>query len=179
MSRPSLAFAKRVWSGAVLTLLVVAIAACGGLSDADKQYNRGVDLLRESRFEEAIAAYDGAIRLDGTLAVAYHNRALAYENLGFVDKAVEDYGEAIRLNPQLTVAFSNRGGGAYTNLGKFQDAVNDLNRALDADPESATGHNYRGVAFLYLGEIDKSLNDLTEAIRLDPSLSVALRRGNV
>jgi len=87
---------------------------------------------------------------------------LAYENLGFVDKAVEDYGEAIRLAPQLTVAFSNRVG-AYTKLGKFRDGVNDLNLALDADPESATGRNYRGVAVLYLGEIDKSLNDLTEA----------------
>ena len=128
-------------------MLVVAIVACGGLSDADKQYNRGVDLLRESRLEEAIAAYDEVIRLDGMLAVAYHNCALAYENLGFVDKAVEDYGEAICLDPQLTVAFSNRAG-AYNKLGKFQDAVNDLNRALDADPESATGHNYCGVAFL-------------------------------
>jgi tetratricopeptide (TPR) repeat protein len=72
-----------------------ALAACGGLSKADKEYNRGVDLLREARIEEAIAAYDEAIRLDSTLAVAYHNRALAYENLGFVDRAVEDYNEAI------------------------------------------------------------------------------------
>ena len=66
----------------MMPLLILSLAACLGLSDADKSYNSGVKLLDEGKFEEAIAEFDNAIVLDGSLAAAFHNRALAKESAG-------------------------------------------------------------------------------------------------
>lgn len=69
-------------------LLILGLAACVGLSDADKSYNSGVKLLEEGMFEEAIAEFDNAIVLDGSLAAAFHNRALAKESAGRLSEAI-------------------------------------------------------------------------------------------
>jgi lipoprotein NlpI len=61
----------------IAVILTVGLAACLGLSDADKRYNSGVMLFDEDRFEEAIAEFDLALLLDGSMAEAFHNRALA------------------------------------------------------------------------------------------------------
>ncbi len=100
-------------------VLMLTMAACFGLSEADKQYNSGVELLEEGRLEEAIAAFDQAILLDSSLAAAFHNRALAKEHTGRLTEAVEDYTEAIKLDPGLAIAYANRGG-AYNRLNEFQ-----------------------------------------------------------
>ena len=100
----------------LLLALTVALAGCGGLSDAEKHYNDGLELYEEGRLEEAIAKYDEAIRLDPQYAKAYFNRGLAYGNLGQFQRAIEDSGEAIRLDPQDAKAYNNRGL-AYVVLG--------------------------------------------------------------
>lgn len=47
-----------------------------------------------------------AIRLNPTLAVAYINRALAWNKKKVYDKAIADYNEAIRLDPQHPLAYN-------------------------------------------------------------------------
>ena len=58
-------------------ILVLSLSACLGLSDASKRYNSGVELLEEGRYEEAIAEFDLAVFLDGSIAAAFYNRAPA------------------------------------------------------------------------------------------------------
>ena len=57
-------------------------AADGGLSEAEKHYNAGVDLQEQGRLEEAIAEYDEAIRLNPQDTDASVNRGVAYRDLG-------------------------------------------------------------------------------------------------
>ena len=59
----------------LVALLVVALAACaGGLSEAEKRYNAGIELQEEGHLEDAIVEYDQAIRLDPQDTDAYVNR---------------------------------------------------------------------------------------------------------
>ena len=102
----------------LLTLLLavmVLAAACGGgeastanaptlnnqadPAEALASFEAGVALHQEGRLEEAIAAYDEAIRLDPQDAAAYNNRGNAYGDLGQPEKAIQDLDEAIRLDP--------------------------------------------------------------------------------
>ena len=103
--------------------------ACFGLSEADKRYNTGVELLEEGRFEEAVTEFDQAIILDESSAAAFHNRALAKEYAGSLTEAVDDYTKSIELEPDLAVAYANRAS-VYSKLGDLQSALSDLNQAL-------------------------------------------------
>ena len=99
--------------GLFFTSVLVALA-CGGLSEAEKHYNAGVDLQEQDQLEEAIAEYHESIRLNPELALAYSNRGLAYDDLGQHQRAIQDYDEGIRRDPELALAYNNRGN-AYRN----------------------------------------------------------------
>lgn len=101
--------------------------------------------LEQGRYEEAIAEFDEAIRLDPTLAPAYSNRGGAYSNLGQYQRAIEDYDEAIRLDPQHAPAYSDRGD-AYTKLGRHEQSIEDFDEAILLDPQLAIAYADRGVA---------------------------------
>ena len=54
-----------------LSLALVVATACGGLSEAEKQYNEGVDAANARQFEESVALFTKAIELDRDYAQAY------------------------------------------------------------------------------------------------------------
>ena len=89
--------------------LVLGLSACIGPTDAEKRFNDGVALLEAGRFEEAIATFDLALFLDGTLAVAFHNRALAKQQSGSLTSAIKDHTRSIELDPDLALTYAARG----------------------------------------------------------------------
>jgi len=89
---------------AIIAALVLAITAVSNVPSQEhgaiRAFNQGVAALNREDFEQAIACFSEAIRLDPTFAKAYHNRGLAHDFTGEHDKAIADYTEAIRLNPK-------------------------------------------------------------------------------
>ena len=83
----------------------------------------------ESRSQEAINAYDEAIRLKPGMAEAYNNRGAAKNNLGRHEDAIADYDEAIYLKPDNIEAYNNRGNMRFT-LGHKDEARQDFERAF-------------------------------------------------
>ena len=61
------------------------------------------------RYEEAIAAYEQAIRLDPNYASAYNNKGTALNDLKRYEEAIAAYEQAIRLDPNYTFAYNNKG----------------------------------------------------------------------
>jgi lipoprotein NlpI len=59
------------------------------------------------------------------------------------------------------------------NLGKYELAVTDLNRALEMDPEYVLAYNGRGMAYLEMERYDEAVSDFETAISLDPGFSLA------
>jgi len=85
-----------------------AIAACtrairsGRFSGADLATfydNRAIELRQRGAYDEAIADYSEALRIDGDLVGAYAGRGLAYEGRAEVEKAKADYRKALTLGP--------------------------------------------------------------------------------
>ena len=79
-----------------LVLLVMATVACS-LSPAETAYNRGWDYAEQGDYENAIEAYDEAIRLNPQYAKAYNNRGIAYGLLGQQEQADRDFAKAKEL----------------------------------------------------------------------------------
>ena len=60
--------------------------------------NRGVALGNLGRFEQAIASYDQAIKINSNYANAYYNKACCYGLQNNVELAIENLQRAINLD---------------------------------------------------------------------------------
>ncbi len=122
----------------LVLVLTLGLSACGSISEAEEHFSAGVQLQDQERWEEAIAEYDEAIRLDSEFFEAYNNRAYVHFKLDQFERAIQDYDEAIRLDPRNPMVYATRGI-TYRLAGKIDEAIADLEKviSLTDDPEQA------------------------------------------
>jgi tetratricopeptide (TPR) repeat protein len=87
----------------------------------EQWFNEGFALNNLKRYDEALAAYEQAIRINPNYADAYHNKGEALLKLKRYDEALAAYEQAIRLDPNYANAYHNKGL-ALDNLGKSAEA---------------------------------------------------------
>jgi len=75
----------------VAAVTVLGLAARLRLSDAEKRFNSGTELMDEGRYEEAIADLDRVVEIDPTYAKTYLVRASAQAKLGLAPKYQADH----------------------------------------------------------------------------------------
>ena len=156
----------------LLVALALASPACRGSNKADRHYNLAVQLHQQGRFEQAIAEYDQAIRIDPRLAVAYVNRGGAFNELGEYQRAVRDETQAILVDSKLAAAYDIRGL-AYYSLGQYWLAIQDLTEAIRLEPQLTGAYINRALAYANLGQPHRAIQDYDEAIRLEPRPALA------
>ena len=141
-------------------------------------FNRGLASFGKGDWDDAIADYREAIRLNPTDAVAYYNRGLAYVGKREPDKAIADYTEAIRRAPDYADAYYARGN-AFSGKGDWDDAIADYTMTIRVDSKYTWAYYGRGVAHFAKREMDLAIADHSEAIRIDPKFAWAYcNRGN-
>ena len=110
-----------------------------GIADAFEEVDRELAagawfsvgyLLELGKPEDAIAAYDQALRLEPDKVAAYNNRGLVKNLLGRHEAAIADYDEAIRLKPDYEKAYLNRGM-VKISLSRIDEARQDFEKARD------------------------------------------------
>jgi tetratricopeptide (TPR) repeat protein len=122
-------------------------------------------------FTGAIERYNDALRIDGNYAVAILSRAEAYVHLDRLQEAKGDYDKAIGLK------FSREGDRFFAFLGRgyinilledFDGAVQDLDQALEVEPENLNAILYRGYAYERRGASVLALRDYERAFAASP-----------
>ena len=111
----------------VLVLAALAMPVYGQVT-AEDWVNKGAALAILGEFDEALQAFDEAIRLDPKATVAWYNKGLTLVYLGKFNEAIQAYDEAIRLDPGYALAWNNKGL-AYRALGLHAEADAALARA--------------------------------------------------
>ncbi|MCY3743564.1 MAG: tetratricopeptide repeat protein [Candidatus Poribacteria bacterium] len=139
---------------------------------AETYFYRGNEKYSMRSYEDAITAYNEAIRLQPDFANAYVNRGLAKEKLGQHESAIMDYSSAIKIDPNLSGAYNNRGS-AQRKLGQYFLALEDLSTAIQLDPRYVKAYVNRGNAKNSLGHPNEALEDFNTALALDPNSAEA------
>jgi hypothetical protein len=102
-------------------------------SDALAFHERGAAHSFMQHFEEALADYSSALKLNTTLPRTWRGRASIHYNMGNYAKAVADSSEAIKLDPNYALAYLSRSR-AFEKLGQPDRARADRETAFKLDP---------------------------------------------
>lgn len=143
--------------------------AAGATEKALLHAREGVAALLRGKYEQAIAAYDEALRLgdlaDARRANIYNDRGVAKWRLQRPRDAIADFNHAVELLPAFPVVYNNRGN-VLLELGRAEEALKDFDRAIALAPAYGVAHNNRGNALFQLGRYDEALRAYTRAIEL-------------
>jgi len=86
--------------------------------------------------------------------------------------AVEIYTEVLRKTPQSAEALNWRGM-AYDDLNQLDEALADLNKAIDLSPKYADAYNNRGEVYRKKKKFDQALADFRRALEHDKNFPEA------
>lgn len=135
---------------AVILLLLVLMTSAQCQETAENLVNKGLDLNKQGKYDEAIKAYDEAIRLDPNAPDAWYNKGLALYSQKKYDESIDAYDEAIRLNPDLVAAWNNKGI-VLNCLGMYDNAIKAFDVAILLDSKDAEAWSNEGIALDALG----------------------------
>ena len=93
-------------------------------------------------------------------------------------QSVQHFQQAISLNPKYAKAIAAMAL-VKGRMGKFQDALVDLDRAIAIEPGYAKAYSNRGVTRGALQQNQAAISDFSQAIRLDPRLADAYRNRGI
>ncbi len=129
---------------------------------------KGDEFYDQGKYEDAIRAYDEAIRMDPQFAAAWNNKGVALDELGKYVDAVHCCAQAIRINPEVPEAWNNNGV-ALDDLKEYDDAIECFDKAIEINPQYAKAWNNKGFVLQNQGKHEAALECFNKAIELDSS----------
>lgn len=130
-------------------------------------YPLGTSLLRLNRRAEG----EKVLRRSLKNAPSLLNLGLHYQALRDFAGAADAYSKAIAEKPTSTL-YHNRGNCNWV-LGKHDEALADLGKALELTPTNFRALLYRSVVYMDLEQYDRAMVDLNHLIELRPKLASA------
>jgi Flp pilus assembly protein TadD len=115
-----------------LIWLCFSMIACGSGKTAEESIKQGKEALNAKQYEQAIAKFSEAIKLNPESTQAFNNRGIAYCNKGDLDLAIADFSRVVELDPKFGKAYNNRA------VAYFMKGERDLAR-LDVDKAQSLG----------------------------------------
>ncbi len=139
---------------------------------AAEYYTYGLESIKKGGFDEAIAAWEKALKLEPTMLNAYEKLGKAYYTQGRFDKAGEVYRKELELKPDDPMIYYSLGV-VYRMNEQFEDAVKMQTKALSLNPNLASAYNELGLTYCKQKKLDEAINAHKKALELDPKLGTA------
>ena len=147
--------------------------AYAGLADCYGVLSMYRPVAAEEVYPKAKAAALRALELDDSLAEAHAALSCILENYEWDwDGAERETERAIALNPGYATAYQWKAEGLMTQ-GRFDEAVEVMNKARELDPLSLFMNARVGMAFYYARRYDEAKAILETTLEVDPSFAQA------
>jgi tetratricopeptide (TPR) repeat protein/serine/threonine protein kinase len=141
---------------------------------ADAHESRGQIYLARKDYDRAILDFRSAIRLDQDHPRAFLNRGRAYQAKGEHDRAIADFTEALdNLDDEKDPDDARRAsalfhrGTSHLDQNQLENAVADLEKAIELDPNLADAHVNLGRADFARKDYDKAIRQFQKALILE------------
>jgi len=147
-------------------------SAYAGLSDTNSLLGYFQPSVREDAFAKARAAATKALALDDRSAEAHLSLAIVHWLSWEFAVAEPEYRRAEELNPNfinVPEGYSNY----LVTMGRFSEALDQAERALALDPQSAYGNDQKGIVFRMQGNCDKAIAQAQKTLEIDPDYGLA------
>lgn len=112
---------------------------------AEEEKELGNIAFAAKRYDEAIAHYTKAIKLDHKNHILYSNRSASYIGKHKFHEATRDAKECIRLDPSFIKGYY-RLATAQTQLNKYHNALTTIQHALQIDPKKLPNDKAKSVS---------------------------------
>jgi type IV pilus assembly protein PilF len=177
MSHSSKRF-KIGWPGCGLWLLIVVLGIGCQTSPQRKEealshMRLGDSLLQEGKPTQALGELLKAAELDPDDPQIHNVLGVVYLEKGMPVQAAEHFQRALSLDPKY-VEVRNNLGIAYLRSGKIQEAIRELNLAVESPVYTTPQFAYYnlGQAYLALQDYEKARANYLEALKLSPQYSL-------
>jgi tetratricopeptide (TPR) repeat protein/S1-C subfamily serine protease len=137
---------------------------------SDRWLDRGNQLWRLLRYQEAEKSFEQAIKLNPNsnfVYLAWYGKGLALTEQNKYEEAIVAFDKAVRYKPDFYAALKLQ---ALTlrELERFDEALKVVNRAIKVKPKNASLRSERGGLLVKLRQFSAAEKAYTKAIRLDP-----------
>ncbi|WP_414754840.1 tetratricopeptide repeat protein [Anabaena sp. CCY 9910] len=129
---------------------------------------QGDSLFSQKSYEEAIAYYEQAIKLQQNDAIAWFKYGLNFARLKRFKDAIKSYHQAIKIQPDYHQAWCDLGV-AFGNIRRHQEAFAAFDKATQVKPDDAVAWLNRGLALIELEEYEEAIASFDKALELQPN----------
>jgi len=157
-----------------MKLAVEASQKALALDESDPRIHSGLTNLyiMQREFEKAIASAERAVALNPGGARSLFALAMAMYYSCRFDEAVTLYEQAMRLDPFPSSLYFRNLGGAYRCVGRYEESVKQLKKALELSPNYLFAHISLAVTYVKLGREEEAKAEAAEVLRIHPKFSL-------
>ena len=147
--------------------------------EATTLYNRGVRILSENDYANAILLFDQALASNTTmikktdaLLYTYQGKAFALIQLGKLDDAIQTVDQGLAIYPKDTMLWNNKGYALFKQA-NYAGAVASYDKALSFDKNYTTALINKGDALYQMGRFQEAIDAYNKALENNPDNSAA------
>lgn len=137
-----------------------------------KAYEKGRAACGRGDLNEALAAFEEAVRLNADAVEARYDMGVVLFQQGAYDLALAHFREVTELNGRIAPAWLN-GGNALCAMSRHAEAIDWYRRAIDLDPDGVDGHYNLANAYKALQHPEEAILHYRRALQIDPHMPEA------
>lgn len=161
-----------MWARLAALAIVYGVAGWPGAAVAapTEEYTQCRDGGRQAdvRIGQCTRAIQSGKLEDHELTEALRSRARLYDQSKQYDLSLADYKEAIRRAPDNVATYVARGNVYLLKLRRYEEAIDDFERALYLNPKNEYALSGRASAYIVQKQFGRALQDMNAAIEINP-----------
>ena len=135
-------------------------------------WSLGYVYLMQKDYANAEKAVLQAVSIAPSFADGYGLLALISNNLGEAERAIDHVAKGMQLNPFYTWDYPYNLGRAYYTLGRYDDAIEALESALERNENAVPIRLFLAVSYVQVGRQDDAEWEVEQITVLNPSATI-------